>query len=215
MDHVSVLYEDPWILVVDKPSGVPSQSTRDGKAIPIDRLMRRDRDYIALHHRLDQPASGALVLAKHRDANQGLAALFSRHQARRTYLAILSGRPRQDSMRLDAALDGKQAVTHLHVAGHQHALTAAEFRLETGRLHQIRRHAQLARLPIVGDRRYGGDVGRWLPRLALHAWRLQFPHPVTEQTIDVVAPLPDALHRPWRNAGGPAQLHGQPVLMSS
>ena len=84
------------------------------------------------------------------------------------------------------------------------AAFAARFTLQTGRTHQIRQHAAMAGVPIVGDRRYGGDAGTWLERLALHAGRLRLTHPATGDVMTWTAPLPPPLDSAWAAAGGPA-----------
>ena len=196
-DSPTVLYEDDALLVVSKPSGLPSQSTRSGGPNLFDQLRSR-YPYVGLHHRLDRPASGLLLFTLDTAANKPIAEAFRSHRIEREYAAVLTGRAESGSW--TRRLDGKRAVTHVSVVGHGRGLTAARLRLETGRLHQIRRHAAMAGLPLAGDRRYGADDCRRWPRLALHAQRLSFSHPMNGQRIDVVAPLPANLASLWAEA---------------
>jgi 23S rRNA pseudouridine1911/1915/1917 synthase len=198
------VFEDRWLIVIDKPSGVPTQEQRGGRDPSVERRLRDELGgYVALHHRLDQPASGLLVLSKHQDANPGLAAAFRAHAVLRTYLAVLAGSPTPTTQTLTDPIDGQPARTELQVVGHAGGLVAVVLRPQTGRKHQLRRHTATHGRPMLGDQRYGGDVGRWHPRLALHAARLQLTHPVTGERLDLHAPLPPDLEPLWRLAGGP------------
>lgn len=199
------VFRDKWLLVIDKPSGMASQPEEDGSGQDLfTRLSRRER-YVGLHHRLDQPASGLMVVALDPAINQALAGLFFNHQVERTYLAVLAG----DALAVgahttwDKPLDGIPAVTDVDVLGAASGLIAARFTLQTGRTHQIRQHAAMAGVPILGDRRYGGDAGTWLERLALHAARLRFTHPMTGKLVTWTSPLPPPLDEAWQAAGGP------------
>lgn len=197
------VHADPWIVVVDKPHGLPTQPDDSGAANVVD-LLQREHVYVGLHHRLDRPASGLVVLAVDREANAGLAEAFRSHAAQRRYRAVVAGSGAVgDRFTWDAPLDGQAAVTHAEVVGAAEGMLAVEVRLETGRTHQIRRHAALAGLPIVGDRRHGGSVGGWWPRLCLHAHHLDLDHPVTGLPVPTHAPIPADMAPVWRRAGGP------------
>ena len=194
------MFQDEWLVVVDKPSGLPSQPRADRSGSDV--LAELNQPDAALVHRLDQPASGLLVVALHPHAAAGLSALFREHRLERIYRAVLSGTVA--STRWTAPLVGQSARTELTTVGTGSGFTAAELQLHTGRTHQIRKHAALAGHAIAGDRRHGGDVGHAWPRLALHAWRLRFEHPVTNEAIALTAPVPEDLAMLWSVAGGPA-----------
>lgn len=204
MTHaLPVVHADDWIVVLDKPSGVPSQP-EPGGAADVAALLAPTLGPLAVHHRLDRPASGLLVLSRHPDANAGLARAFRERTAARTYRAVLVGDRLQpgDTWTWDMPLDGKPARSHARVLTAGPGLRATELRLDTGRTHQLRRHAAMFGMPILGDRRYGLEVGTWWPRLVLHAWRLALPHPVTGESLAFEAPLPDDLAEAWQAAGG-------------
>ncbi|MDA0379349.1 MAG: RluA family pseudouridine synthase [Bacteroidetes bacterium] len=174
-------------------------------------------------HRLDKDTSGLLVVAKHDLAHVGLSRQFAQRSTRRYYLAILWGlpEPSKGTIRTDLARDirdrrkmaavaegkGKHAVTHYEVLEPFGYTSLARFRLETGRTHQIRVHAQYIGHSIFGDPVYDGDRVRFgrdegqrktfyrnlfeaLPRQALHAASLGFRHPVTGEELDFEAELP-------------------------
>lgn len=197
---MKTVFRDEWLVVVDKPSGLPSQPRADRSGTDV--LQELNEPDAALVHRLDQPASGLLVVALHPHAAAGLSALFRDHDLERVYRAVLAGTVASTSW--TAPLDGQSARTDLTAVGTGSGFTAAELRLHTGRTHQIRKHAALAGHAIAGDRRHGGDVGHAWPRLALHAWRLRFVHPVTGATLELTAPVPEDLALLWSVAGGPA-----------
>jgi 23S rRNA pseudouridine1911/1915/1917 synthase len=174
-------------------------------------------------HRLDKDTSGLLVAAKNDVVHVGLSRQFAQRTTRRRYLAILWGipEPQKGTIRTDLARDtrdrrkmaavvagkGKNAVTHYEVIEPFGYTCLAAFRLETGRTHQIRVHAQHIGHSIFGDPVYDGDrvrLGRdegqrrtfyrnlftELPRQALHAASLGFRHPVTGEELDFEAELP-------------------------
>jgi 23S rRNA pseudouridine1911/1915/1917 synthase len=197
-----IVHEDAHVVVVDKPFGVPSQGTRDGRADHVVAQLQAGRAYVGLHHRLDTPASGLMVLTVDRAANAGIAAAFQSGRVRRTYLVVVLGDPGEAGT-WDAALDGKRAVTRWTRRAAAAGMSVLEVQLETGRTHQIRRHAAGAGHPVIGDRRHGGAAGRAWRRLALHAWRLAFPHPATGELASFEAPVPADLAGLFRRAGLP------------
>lgn len=182
------VHRDRWLLAVDKPSGLPVQPDRRGQANLYDLLAERE-GYVGLHHRLDTPASGLVVLTLAREANPGVAALFSQRRARRGYRVVVLGDPGEAGV-WDGALDGQEARTHFERLATGRRTSVLRCWLETGRTHQIRRHAADAGHPVLGDRRHGGAAGRGWKRLALHAESLAFRHPMTGDELELAAPLP-------------------------
>ncbi|MCB9744535.1 MAG: RluA family pseudouridine synthase [Alphaproteobacteria bacterium] len=188
MSTLPVIYQDRWLLIVDKPCGLPAQAPRGGGP-SVFSLLQAEHDYVGLHHRLDTPASGLMALALHKRANKGLAEAFREHLARRSYRVMVLGDPGPEG-RWDSPVDGKPAGTRFARAWSDGAMSLLEVELETGRTHQIRRHAAEAGHPVIGDRRHGGAAGGLWPRLALHAWRLALKHPVSGAPMRFEAPTP-------------------------
>ena len=142
-------------------------------------------------HRLDTATSGLIAVARTREAQAQLNALFAAHAVTRRYLAIVSPPPAaaDREMRIDVPLDGRAAVTYAAVAARSPAAAALLVRLETGRTRQIRRHFAGAGFPVVGETLSGARTAQ---RLLLHAFELQVPWPAAPGgTIDATAAPPD------------------------
>ena len=177
-----ILFADQRFVVIDKPAGLPvhpgPRSVRSVEDM-FPRLSRR-KDGPWLVHRLDADTSGCLVIALRRAALLAAQAEFAAGRARKTYWAVVQGRPQGDHGRINAPLAkqntrqgwrmvasaaGEPAVTEWRVLGVRGGLTWLELQPRTGRTHQIRVHCALLGCPIVGDPVYGDGVGAML----LHA----------------------------------------------
>lgn len=187
-----IRHQDPHIVVVNKPFGLPSQGTQQPGQ---DHLFAQVKDRFhraALHHRLDTPASGLVLFTIHPAANKGIAEAFRTRRITRRYLAVVAGEPDTEGT-WSAELDGQVAITHFDRLGVDGGMSLLEVRIETGRTHQIRRHAAMAGHPILGDKRHGGIAGGLWTRLALHAVSLEFNHPISGETLRVSSPVPPDL----------------------
>ena len=205
---IPVVFEDAWILAVDKPAGIATQGTWATDRHDLLALLKTQRPelQLALHHRLDQGTSGLLVLAKDPKANKGLASAFADRDRVKLYLARISGPLEACTVeapigRLRGAdpgrfgctgdlIDPKSARTDFRPATAEetadlvpgHWIVA---RIHTGRTHQIRVHLVHLGCAILGDALYGGVPS---DRLWLHAWRLELKHPVTGEELRLEAP---------------------------
>ena len=191
--ELPVRYRDPFLLVIDKPSGLAAQATRNPTLPHVYGMLSNALPYVALHHRLDVPASGLMLLGLDRRVNAPLAEAFREHQIQRSYVVVVLGDPGTEG-EWNSSLDGKRAKTFYKRLHHQNGMSQLEVKLETGRTHQIRRHAVGAGHPVIGDRRHGGAAGRLWKRLALHASKLEFKHPRSKEWVQVESPYPQDLH---------------------
>ena len=205
MTPTKICYQDEWLVVVDKPAGLPTQQgdTPDNQANLYTQLGTQF-PYVGLHHRLDQATSGLLLFTLHPSMNKSISMALKNHSIQREYIAVLHGmwEYSEDQVQWTQDIGKQQASTHVQSVGSNKGMTAVKLSLQTGRTHQIRKHAALNGMPILGDRRYGEYGGRLSNRLALHAFRLTFAHPKTLQPMTICSDIPDALKSHWVNAGG-------------
>lgn len=210
-DQVSLYYDEailaaepaPPDLIMDraaysvwhKPAGLLSSGTRWGDHCSINRLVERQLDRPAfLVHRLDRFAWGVMVLAHTRAAAAHLSAQFQARTVEKTYKAVIHGHldgPR----RIEAALDGREAITLIEPIDGNDLASLVEVRILTGRKHQIRRHLATVGLPILGDRQYGERPSGPDDQLMLASVRLAFDCPVSEARVTF--DLPAAFHPRW------------------
>lgn len=216
---LDILYEDESLLIINKPAGLvvhPAPGHPQGTLVnailahcpTLPGIGGVQRPGIV--HRLDKDTTGAIAIAKTDQAHHHLQAQLKAKTARREYLGVVHGSPQTESGTIDLPIgrhpidrkkmavvpvdSGRAARTLWQVQERLGNYTLIHFQLETGRTHQIRVHSAHIGHPIVGDPVYssGRSVGVNLPGQALHALRLRLQHPVTEQLIDVMAPLPPA-----------------------
>lgn len=208
-EDIPVVFRGQGALVVDKPSGLPTQATREA-AGGLDELVARRFPGAVPLHRLDRDASGLVLFAEGRAARARLADDLRSGRIERVYLALVAGHPAADRFTLDMPIGrdpGDPRRRRVHGAGAEPARThvkvlrrgrladgapaaALSVTLETGRTHQIRVHLAAAGHPLLGDPLYAPpDVARRAPRLALHATRLSWPGGAAE------SPPPEELTR--------------------
>jgi 23S rRNA pseudouridine1911/1915/1917 synthase len=219
----AIAYEDDHLIVVDKPAGVvvhPGQGHDRGTLVQA--LAGRvaggsEPERPGVVHRLDRDTSGLLVLARDEATHAALQQALRERRLTREYLALVEGRPPARSGTIDAPLgrdrrvrtrmssdtdNPRAAITHFETERALEGATLLRVRLETGRTHQIRAHLLAIGNPVAGDPEYG-HAGRFgLTRQFLHAARLAFEHPVSGETLDLLAPLPEDLARALRQASG-------------
>ncbi len=198
--EIPTIYREAGILVVDKPAGLPSQPARDGGRQHLYGILSGQERYVGLHHRLDTPASGLILLTLDRALNRPISAAIQSGAIRRRYLAVVLGDPGA-SGHWSSTIDGKAASSTFRRLSTSGQTSVLEVELQTGRTHQIRRQCVEAGCPLLGDRRYGGAAGRVGARLALHAWKLTFHHPRLNREVAVSAPIPEALVGLMEQAG--------------
>jgi 23S rRNA pseudouridine955/2504/2580 synthase len=220
-----VLYRDDWLIVLNKPTGLPTQGgpgiTRhlDGM---LDGLRFGSAERPRLVHRLDRDTSGVLMLARSPGNAAKLAAAFRTRTVEKTYWAIVKGLPVPMEGRIDQPLarvqglgGARSAIAHPSDPEAQKAVTEYEtldhagrtfswlaLYPHTGRTHQLRVHCAALGNPILGDVAYGGEseMETVTGRLHLHARSLRLPHPAGG-TLTVSAPLPEHMEATFRQLG--------------
>ena len=207
-----IAWEDEHLLVVDKPAGLvvhPGHGHAQGTLVHAlgGKIAGGDPERPGIVHRLDRDTSGLMVVARSEAAHARLEELVRERALERTYLALVRGRPRSRTGRIEAPIgrdrgdatrvsmdtdSPRDAITHFEVERlwPEHALLRVK--LETGRMHQIRVHLAAIDLPVVGDRTYGVP-GLELSRQFLHAAELSFPHPFSGEPIETRSQLPPDL----------------------
>lgn len=208
----TILYEDPHLLLVEKPVGIPAQEA-DGDCVP-RRLA--DQGYaVKVVHRLDKPTGGVMVYARSDKAAAKLSALVGEHdQFCKTYLAVVQGCPAEPSDSLtdwlyhDVRLNKSYTVNRPRKGVREAKLTytvletvttdegvfsLVQVQLHTGRTHQIRVQFASRKMPLYGDTRYGGVKSH---TLGLWSHQLTFPHPFSNVSVAGNS-TPDWSSKPW------------------
>lgn len=213
-----ILYEDEALVVLDKPEGVAVHGG-SGVSFGVIEALRHQRPqakFLELAHRLDRETSGILLIGKKRLALTVLHDMFREHGTGvdKRYLVLVKGRWMNAIQHVRAPLykyltvegerrvrvsgEGKPAHTVFRLLARWPQVSLLEAQLKTGRTHQIRVHLAHLGFPILGDEKYGDfavnhELRRgMLKRMALHAWRMRFPHPLSGVPLELRAPLPEA-----------------------
>ncbi|WP_318263854.1 RluA family pseudouridine synthase [Peribacillus simplex] len=208
---ITILYEDDVLLIANKPAGMETHPSQPGDAHSLlngvaHHLQKTGQTCMIKHiHRLDQDTTGAVLFAKNRLIGSMLDRMLEEREIKRTYLALVEGnikkdegeikekigRDRHHATRRRVSPTGQTAVTHYRVLNRDSKknLTLVSCTLESGRTHQIRVHFSHLNHPLAGDTLYGGK--KTFPRQALHARKIEFIHPISEEKMIVEAPFID------------------------
>lgn len=224
---VDIRYSDDHLLVISKPAGLvthPARGHETGTLVNAllalgGTLSQQNSIRPGIVHRLDKDTSGLLLIAKDDATQEALIEAIRRREVERRYLALVRGVPPAATGTIEAPVGrhptkrrlmavvagGKPSVTHYSLLQAADDRALLDVTLGTGRTHQIRVHLAHLGHPVLGDRVYGGYSERTkalgLDRPFLHAWRLAFTHPVTNEPIQIEDPLPRDLLRPLEIAG--------------
>lgn len=214
-NQLKIVYEDAYLLVIDKREGVltigtDKQKERTAHSILneyVQRSGRQNRVYVV--HRLDKDTSGLLVFAKDEKTKFTLQDHWEEIVKERRYVAVLSGEMEKDKGTVTSWLKdnkmfisyssvsnngGDKAITHYKTIKRANGYSLVELELETGRKNQIRVHMQDLKHPVLGDVKYG-DGNNPIGRLALHAFKLSFYHPVTNELMEFETVYPGAFKK--------------------
>lgn len=217
--QLDIVFEDEYLLVVDKPEGMlvhPTLHQKSGTLLnalsyylnreKINALKETNTEFIrpGLVHRLDRKTSGLMLIAKTLPVLRILSDHFTRRLVKKGYLAIVHGNVAEDKGTIDAKIghfeeerywgiktDGKQAITNFRVLERFSKETLMELEPVTGRTNQLRIHCMHIGYPIIGDDKYGG---REFQRLCLHAAKIAFHHPSTNAWMEFESKIPNEMN---------------------
>ena len=213
LKYPTILLEDNHLLIVNKPSGLLVQGDQSGDWTLKDwaekdvakRFNKPGKAFIGLPHRLDRPSSGIVILAKTSKSLTRVSQLFAERAIKKTYWAIVEGKPKNDMSRLVNSLwkdpkqkksfistkkEAKEAILKYEVISAGERYSLLEIILETGRHHQIRCQLSAIGHPIKGDLKYGAKRSNPDGTIDLHARWLRIDHHTTKDSIEIVAPPP-------------------------
>ncbi len=212
---LDIVYQDDSFAVVNKQQGltVHAGSGTDENTLVNALLYHLDKlsgingvIRPGIVHRIDKDTTGLLVVAKNDEAHLSLSKQIEEKTCHRTYLALLEGvlkedkgvidtfidRHKKDRVKMAVSTEGRRAITEFKVLKRYENFTLCEFKLQTGRTHQIRVHSKYIGHPVVGDILYGYKNQKFnLNGQLLHAYKLEFNHPKTGERVCFEAPLPD------------------------
>ncbi len=213
---LDILYEDEYIIVVNKAKGMvvhPANGNYTGTLV--NALLYRCKDSLSgiggekrpgIVHRLDKDTSGVLIVAKCDKAHLNISEQIKSHKVKKTYIALVKGivkdneatidmpigRSKKDRKKMDIDKNGKNAITHFIVMQRYQGYTLLKVNIETGRTHQIRVHLSTIGYPIVGDEVYSNGKNEFnVEGQMLHAYCIEFLHPITGEKMKITAPLPE------------------------
>ena len=220
---IDIIYEDEDIAVINKNAGLvvhPAQGNYSGTLV--NAILYHIKDLSGINgeirpgivHRLDKDTSGLIVIAKNDKAHINLAKMFQEKKIKKTYLAILKGKLTKEKGRIVTQIGrdtddrkkmtvikgndrGKEAITNYNVICSNELFTLVKVYIETGRTHQIRVHMKYMGYPILGDMVYGRKDSE--KRQMLHAYKLEFLHPVTEKPMKFISEIPEDFRKALKN----------------
>ena len=206
---LDILYEDDYLIAINKPCGLLSISNEKEKEITAYRMVsdyvkkNSNHKYIFVLHRLDQDTSGVLVFAKNEKIRDKMQENWNTIVKKRGYIAIVDGKltgsdtihtylleNRQQFVYSSKNNEGKEAITHYSVIKNNPNYSLVQVFIDTGRRNQIRVHLSEHGYPIVGDKKYRCKTNP-IKRLCLHANILEFIHPVTKKLIHIESGIPN------------------------
>lgn len=199
--NIPILYEDDWLLVVDKPAGLltiptPKNERRTLSSILNDYAKEKGFSY-RFHpcHRLDRQTSGLIIYAKGKSIQKKVMDLFKDRKIKKKYTAFVHGRILKNRDLINMPIEGRDAITEYKLIEQKKDFAILEVTPLTGRTNQIRIHLKGIGHPIVGDTKYAfrKDFRLKSKRLCLHAAELEFQHPVTAKFVHIYSELPKDL----------------------
>lgn len=199
--NIPIVYEDNWILIVDKPAGLLSVPTPKNEARTLTSILNQDleeknKDYkVYPCHRLDRDTSGLIIYAKSRSIQEKIIDAFRRRLVHKKYIAFVHGTLSSVTGQINSAIEGKNALTKYRLLKQKSGFSIVEVSPVTGRTNQIRIHFKRIGHPLVGEDKFAfrKDFALKAKRVCLHAGYLEFLHPQTAKNLKIELPLAEDL----------------------
>lgn len=212
--ELNIIYEDEYYIVINKPANMPVHPSNshyaDSLANGLQYYYKKNNIQTKIRpvNRLDKDTSGAVIFAKNEYIQESLITQMKTKTFEKTYIALLEGNlenthgtinapiARKENSIIERCIDinGDIAITHYKLIENKHNYCIVEFKLETGRTHQIRVHSKHIEHPILGDTLYG-TISDKIQRQALHSYKIKFTHPILEQDVEYVATIPNDMRK--------------------
>lgn len=207
--ELKILYEDDFLLILDKPAGIPVHPSMEHFTDSLSNGVKYHFDSINLHrkirpiNRLDRNTSGIVLFAKNEYIQECLAKQMQNDEFVKEYIAICTGifkkksgiidfpiaRKNNSIIEREVSPNGEYAITNYKILKEFNNMSELLIRLKTGRTHQIRVHMSYIGHSLLGDDLYG-EISKLINRQALHAYHVKFKHPVSKETIDIYCEIP-------------------------
>ncbi len=187
---IPITYEDEWLLVADKPSGLLTVPTPKNEKRTLTSILN-----LYPCHRLDRETSGLTIYAKSKNIQQKMMDEFRQRKVKKVYIAFVRGIPFKNQGEIKGRIEGLSALTRYKVIAKRKDFAIVEVNPLTGRTNQIRIHFKQLGHPVLGESKYAfrRDFKVKAKRLMLHAAGLEFRHPVTGKQLCLRIDLPDGL----------------------
>jgi 23S rRNA pseudouridine1911/1915/1917 synthase len=195
--NIQIVYEDDWLLIADKPSGLLTIPTPKNERYTLTRILnddlkKREVSY-RLHpcHRLDRETSGLIIYAKGKSIQKKMMELFKDKKVKKAYIAFVHGDLDLSQGKIVTSIEGKEAITEYNVIERRSNFTVVKVSPLTGRTNQIRIHFKSIAHPLVGETKFvfRRDYKLKAKRVCLHAKYLEFIHPITRRNLSINSEL--------------------------
>ncbi|MDD5253196.1 MAG: RluA family pseudouridine synthase [Candidatus Omnitrophica bacterium] len=201
--NIPIVYEDDWLLIVDKPAGLLSVPTPKKESRTLTSILNQDAKDRGLNcslypcHRLDRETSGLIIYAKGKSIENKMTDAFRNRQVSKKYIAFVHGKLAHPQGQIGFAIEGKSAITKYRVIQEKSNYSVVEVSPLTGRTNQIRIHFKGIQHPLVGEDKFifRKDFSLRFKRVCLHAKCLEFKHPQTGNVVAVESPLPEDMQK--------------------
>ena len=186
---IPIIYEDDWILIADKPSGLLTVPTPKNESRTLTSILN-----LYPCHRLDRDTSGLIIYAKSKVVQKKMMEAFKLRRVKKTYIAFVRGLPKIEGS-IHNRIDGISAQTSYKVIEKRKEFAIVEVKPQTGRTNQIRIHFKAIGHPVLGETKFAfrRDFRVKAKRLCLHAERLEFNHTVSGKALSLESDLPEDL----------------------